>query len=177
VGTLATFFARQTARNLWDSAGESQLEGNPWVYTVNFDRFIQYPKQMTVERIKEELDTFGADADIFKPPSEEYNFLDETPVQGNVVYVYQPVSKTTPSILYSRKAILHAEAEGELPPKVRTALTTLRANYQFPSPVSEPVSTWSSPAGLSLGGTLVPWLIFFLVRWVVQGFRTDNKSK
>lgn len=99
--------------------------------------------------------------------------MDILSVGDRVTYVYQPASATTPSILYSRKAILQAEANGTLTPEVQTALAALRAHYQFPGPVSRPFTRWSPIAALTLGAAVAPWIIFFTIRWIVRGFKAQ----
>ena len=89
----------------------------------------------------------------------------------NIAYVYQPSSGAAPSVLYSRKALLHAEAKDELAPETKAILTELRAVQLFPSPLRNPFGRWAISEFLELVlCASVPWAVFFLVRWIVLGF-------
>lgn len=121
----------------------------------------------------DELRASARDVERRQPASGLEDDMDLRGVGDRVTYVYQPASATTLSILYSRKAILQAEANGTLPPEVQAALSALRAHYQFPWPVSKPFTRWGPFAALTIGAALGPWIIFFTIRWIARGFKAQ----
>src|SRR5262245_10875301 len=59
VGAIVTFFEWQTARNLWDRAGDPQPKGPPVAYVARFGLSGQFPEDFTAEQIKEVFDRQG----------------------------------------------------------------------------------------------------------------------
>lgn len=194
VSALVTFFEWQTAKTLWNSAGESQPKGKPFV-VYEIDQVIHitsFSEDFTAKQIKESLDKEGKQSvvpfaeSLQKKHLTVRELLDATPepyqpttrekenLRDIFSYIYQFADDTHPSALYTQKVILQAEAQGTLSPEVETIVAKLRSSGSFPSPISEPFARWSPFAVFTLGATLAPWIFFFLIRWIVRGFRADE---
>lgn len=186
---------------LWNQAGEPP-SGDVEVYVSDVDVFVTFPKDFTEAQVKDVLDKKTPQvADkargVKRPPltRDELRALSDDElialaqrvrkpsltvdelldrVNHPITYIYQPPSATTPSVLYSRRAILQAEAESRLPQAIQTIVGELRTTSQFPSPVRSPFGGWviSELFVLALCVTAL-WGVFFLVRWIVLGFKPD----
>jgi len=97
------------------------------------------------------------------------NFDIDTLGTDQVALIYFPASVGSPSALYSRKAILHAEASGQLTRGQQEVLAELRKDYRFPYPVSPPLGfrQWRTSLSIVVCLAAVPWVFFFLIRWLV----------
>lgn len=114
---------------------------------------------------------------ISKPGTKDEAWpIAERLISKEVSHIYQPssiVSGPTPSVLYSRKALLQAEAKGKLAPDVQAALSGLRKSQQFPSPIKTPFAEWAPLGLIAISVAAAPWGVFFVLRWILRGFRPD----
>lgn len=89
------------------------------------------------------------------------------------------VAKTYPQLgrgrLWSRKALLEDEARQVLPPAVREAIAKLRTNDLLPYGQSRPAfgGHLLFLVGV-IGAATLPWILFFVVRWIVRGFGGES---
>ena len=72
----------------------------------------------------------------------------------------------------TRKELLQAEAKGELSRKLAAAMFTIRRKSDFPPPIERfpNMSMLVASLGTVLAVSAIPWLIFFVGRWLVRGF-------
>ena len=128
----------------WNQARISP-SGNRTVY-VSGVGVVAVPADSTEAEIKEALDNAEKDpthdfiGDTYKVRGMKgLFFIDDLPDRPgfpiSIAYVYQPRSGTTPSILYSRSALLQAEAKGELSPEGTAILSGIRQYYKFSHPL------------------------------------------
>ena len=98
------------------------------------------------------------------------NFDIDTLGTDRVAFIYFPASEGNPSALYSRKAILHAEASGHLTRTQQEVLTKARKDYRFPYPVSPPFTLreWIASVSIAVCIAAVPWVFFFLIHWLAR---------
>ena len=182
MGTFVFILHFQYRLDQWSHAGEPQPSGPPVVYVEKSDQSITsrtFPEDFTETHIKEALDKIGTS---FKVAEEKFaqnsepRLVDDLPPcfhEDRVTYVYQPASDTTPSVLYSRKALLQAEAQGELPPAVESLLQSLRWLCRFPGPVTHPFLLVLELCALLALCVAAPWGVFFLARWIAFGFKPN----
>jgi len=113
--------------------------------------------------IQSTLDQRSAAADLRR------NFDIDTLGTDRVAFIYFPASEGSPSALYSRKAILHAEAGDHLTRVQQEVLAAVRKDYRFPYPVSPPFTLrdWIAYVSIVVCIAVVPWVIFFLIQWLV----------
>lgn len=157
------------ALDQWNRAWEPLPDGPTNVFVLGFGT-VQFPSGFTEASLKEALDR---QEEQIKNKQLVLNLSDYIEPRPLISFVYLPSSKEAPSILYSRKTILQAETKGELTQEGQEALSKLRKDYGFPSPGEKPytLGNWALYWGLALGVATVPWGVFYLVRWIVRGFR------
>jgi hypothetical protein len=117
----------------------------------------------------------------------DQNKVGQTPLTAagpadEISFIYIRASQTRSSSVYTRKQILRAEALGKLAPEEKELLAHMREKDAFPSPIS--VRRYAVISLLSFFGTVIassaiafsiPWIVFFLLRWVFWGFKDDSK--
>lgn len=179
----------------WNRAGEPYPEGRLSVYEFGSGTMTTFARGTPEIEIKDALDNrskveiggasfprgmmkqvLRQEAEGTLPP-EKKAALEQLRRWDLTSFVYLPPSKAAPSALYSRKAILQAEARRELSQEAQAALAELRRGFGFsPYPVEKPLSAleWVLHSGLALGVATIPWGVFLLLRWIVLGFRTDR---
>jgi len=98
------------------------------------------------------------------------NFDIDTLGTDRVAFIYFPASEGSPSALYSRKAILHAEASAHLTPAQQEVLAQMRKDYRFPYPVSLPFGfrEWGTSVSMVVCIAAAPWALFFLIHWLAR---------
>jgi hypothetical protein len=72
--------------------------------------------------------------------------------------------------LWSRKTLLQDEARGALPPKVIEAVAKLRQKDLLPYGDKPDPRINLILLAATLGAAAVPWILFFVIRWIVRGF-------
>ena len=72
--------------------------------------------------------------------------------------------------LWSRKTLLEDEARGVLAPKVVEAVAKLRQKDLLPYGDKPDPRVNLMLLAATLGAAAVPWILFFVIRWIVRGF-------
>ncbi len=102
-----------------------------------------------------------------------------------VSFVYRPAAPARPGHLYSVKELLEGHHAGTLPEDVKETIDKLSAE----KPSRLPWKSWTTKPvvfgvpglagalGLATGMAAVPWVVFFLLRWIVNGFRKEPEGK
>lgn len=179
VGTVFAGLLAWEELDRWSSSGEPLPKGDAAVYI--FERsVVTFPEDIAEAELKAALDGPSEvhSQVVLAEPKRKKSDASKDPIDLDapdiVSFVYIPASGSTPSVLYSRKALLHTEARGGLTAELKAALETLRHQHMFPGPVTRPFSgyVWNSLL-VAVGAGAVPWGVFFLIRWIVQGFRGD----
>lgn len=86
--------------------------------------------------------------------------------------------KDVPSAVYSRRALLHAEAQGELSGAAEAGLVDLRKRYGFSGPVTKPFSLDVFRfLGLTIVAGALPWGLFLFGRWIAYGFKLNAPAE
>ena len=168
----------------WQNAGEPQPVGDPIVFTFfKGQNYIlsevsggdKTPWEIQKE-IKDALDKV-ADEDFEKADklrkAEGEKLKVKLEGKDTISYIYFRSPGEGSSTLYSRKEILRAEASDTLTRGEKALLADLRKTYNFPKSVSrytfKDLVEWG--ATVILVSVIIPWGIFFLLRWIARGFR------
>jgi hypothetical protein len=119
----------------------------------------------------------GSEAIAALMPSYGYDAASEKGRWIDYIYIGQRGNK--PARLYSREEILRtwdelaADTPHGIPGDVDGDAFMLSIAHRLPDDVpSPPGRVLAKGLGLAVGAAAVPWVLFFILRWIVRGFRS-----